>query len=205
MTTPASIHRRLLLGAAISVPLAAPGIARAQANGEVIVRTPGGAYDDIMRRFVYDPFTAETGIRVTVVAATAAKLIAMFRANNVELDLIDTGDAQLLTLERLGALAPIAYDRWRWSKPEDITPRSGCPIASATSPMPPCSPTTRRPSRATTIPRAGPSSGTPGSSPARACWPTWRAAPPISNSRCSPTACRRTSSTPSTWIARCAP
>jgi putative spermidine/putrescine transport system substrate-binding protein len=122
-TTPDSIRRRLLLGAAISVPLAAPALrtARAQANGEVIVRTPGGAYDDIMRRFVYDPFTAETGIRVTVVAATAAKLIAMFRANNVELDLIDTGDAQLLTLERLGALAPIAYDRWRWTKPDDIT------------------------------------------------------------------------------------
>jgi putative spermidine/putrescine transport system substrate-binding protein len=119
MTTPASIHRRLLLGATLAAP--ALGTARAQANGEVIVRTPGGAYDDIMRRYVYDPFTAETGIRVTVVAATAAKLIAMFRANNVELDLIDTGDAQLMTLERMGALAPIAYDRWRWSKPEDIT------------------------------------------------------------------------------------
>ncbi|MBS7813416.1 ABC transporter substrate-binding protein [Roseococcus pinisoli] len=117
--SPFRLHRRLLLGAALATPALHAG--RAQTQGEVIVRTPGGSYDDVMRRFVYDPFTAETGIRVTVVAATAAKLIAMFRANNVELDLIDTGDAQLLTLERLGALAPIAYDRWRWSKPEDIT------------------------------------------------------------------------------------
>ncbi|WP_421993848.1 ABC transporter substrate-binding protein [Roseococcus sp.] len=117
--TPDSIRRRLLLGAALAAPALRTG--RAQANGEVIVRTPGGAYDDVMRRVVYDPFTAETGIRVTPVAATGAKLIAMVRANNVELDLIDTGDAQLLTLERLGALAPIAYDRWRWTKPEDIT------------------------------------------------------------------------------------
>jgi len=118
--TPDSLSRRLLLGTALAAP--ALSVGRAQTRGEVIVRTPGGAYDDIMRRFVYDPFTAETGIRVTVVAATAAKLIAMFRANAVELDLIDTGEAQLMTLERMGALAPIAYDRWRWSKPEDITP-----------------------------------------------------------------------------------
>ena len=121
IVTPAStrLGRRLLLGTALAAP--ALGTVRGQSNGEVIVRTPGGAYDDVMRRFVYDPFTAETGIRVTVVAGTVAKLIAMFRANNVELDLIDTGDAQLLTLEKMGALAPIAYDKWRWSKPDDIT------------------------------------------------------------------------------------
>ena len=105
------LPRRLLLGGALAVPalLSRP----ARANGEVIVRTPGGAYDDIMRQHVYDPFTRETGITVRPVAATGAKLIAMFRANNVELDLIDTGDKQLLALENMGALAPIAYDRWR--------------------------------------------------------------------------------------------
>jgi len=86
----------------------------------VIVRTPGGAYDDIMRRFVYDPFTQETGVVVTPVAATVAKLLAMFRANNVELDVIDTGDGPLVTLERMGALAPVDYGSWKWTKPEDI-------------------------------------------------------------------------------------
>lgn len=120
MTNDLKLPRRLLIGTVLAMPAI---IARpARADGEVIVRTPGGAYDDVMRRFVYDPFTRETGIRVTTVAATGAKLIAMFRANNVELDLIDTGEAQLMTLESLGALAPIAYDRWRWSKPEDVTP-----------------------------------------------------------------------------------
>jgi len=114
------LPRRLLLGGALAAPAVLSRPARA--NGEVIVRTPGGVYDDIMRRHVYDPFTRETGITVRPVAATGAKLIAMFRANNVELDLIDTGDQLLLTLERMGALAPIAYDRWRWSKPEDIEP-----------------------------------------------------------------------------------
>ncbi|MCR0982872.1 ABC transporter substrate-binding protein [Roseomonas populi] len=119
MTDLIRLNRRLLLGTA----LAAPFVARpALAAGEVIVRTPGGTYDDVMRKYVYEPFTRETGITVRPVAATSAKLLAMFRAGNVELDLIDTGAGQLLTLDRMGALAPIAYDKWRWTKPEDISP-----------------------------------------------------------------------------------
>lgn len=117
---PLSLSRRGLIAAATIAPLASPGVLRGQAAGEVIVRTPGGVYDDVMRRHVYDPFTKETGIRVQPVAATVARLLAMFRANNVELDLIDTGDGPLVTLERMGALAPIAYDQWRWTKPDDI-------------------------------------------------------------------------------------
>jgi len=107
-----------LSGAVLAAPFVIAGPARAA--GQVIVRTPGGAYDDIMRRHVYDPFTKETGITVTPVAATVAKLLAMFKANNVELDLIDTGDGPLVTLERMGALAPIDYGSWKWSKPEDV-------------------------------------------------------------------------------------
>jgi len=110
-------RRHALLAAAM---LSAPRISHAQA-GEVIVRTPGGAYDDAMRRYVYDPFTRASGIRVTSVAATAARLLAMFRANNVELDLIDAGDNVLEQLRRQGALAPIAYDSWRLTRPEDVT------------------------------------------------------------------------------------
>ena len=107
-----------LSGAVLAAPFVIAGPARAA--GQVIVRTPGGAYDDIMRRHVYDPFTKETGITVTPVAATVAKLLAMFKANNVELDVIDTGDGPLVTLERMGALAPIDYGSWKWSKPEDV-------------------------------------------------------------------------------------
>lgn len=113
--------RRLLL-ASSGVALAAPWIGNAQAQaGEVIIRNPGGVYEDVMRKYVYEPFTQQTGIRVTTVASTAARLLAMFRANNVELDVIDTGDNVLEQLRRQGALAPIAYDRWQWSKPEDVS------------------------------------------------------------------------------------
>jgi putative spermidine/putrescine transport system substrate-binding protein len=118
------LSRRRLLAAAAAGALAAPWVwhRSAQAAGQVIIRTPGGAYDDIMRRHVYDPFTKATGVQVTPVAATSAKLLAMFKAKNVELDVIDTGDGQLLTLERMGALAPIAYDSWKWGDPNDVVP-----------------------------------------------------------------------------------
>ena len=109
--------RRLLLGSSLALPF----VSRAHAQGgEVIVRTPGGAYDDAMRKHVYDPFTRATGIRVTSVAATAAKLFAMFRANNVELDVIDAGDSVLEQLRRQNALANIDYASWKLVKPEDI-------------------------------------------------------------------------------------
>lgn len=117
---PIRLPRRLLIAGALAAPVLHTRAARA--SGEVIVRTPGGVYDDIMRRHVYDPFTRETGITVRPVAATTARLFAMFRANNVELDLIDTGTGQLITLERMGALAPIDYGSWRRSRPEDIAP-----------------------------------------------------------------------------------
>lgn len=107
-------------GAALAAPLVIAGPARAA--GQVIVRTPGGAYDEVMRRHVYEPFTRETGITVMPVAATVAKLLAMFRANNVELDLIDTGDGPLVTLGRMGALAPVDYGSWTRTKVEDVAP-----------------------------------------------------------------------------------
>lgn len=123
------LPRRSLLAA---TALAAPWIGRAQAQaGEVIIRNPGGVYEDVMRKYVYDPFTKETGVRVTSVAATAARLLAMFRANNVELDVIDAGDSVLEQLRRQGALGPIAYDGWRWSKPDDVTPALKLPTRVA--------------------------------------------------------------------------
>ncbi len=113
------LMRRRLLATALAAPFLVPGNARAAS--EVLVRTSGGAYEDIMRKAVYDPFTKATGIQVIPVAATTSKLFAMLRARNVELDVIDTGDGVLITLEKMGALAPIAYDAWRIGKPEEIT------------------------------------------------------------------------------------
>lgn len=118
-----NVSRRGFIAAA-GATVASPWVWRrpAYAAGQVLVRTPGGVYEDIMRKAVYDPFTKETGIQVVPVASTVAKLIAMFKAGNVELDVIDTGDNPLLTLERMGALLPIPYDEWKWGKPDEIMP-----------------------------------------------------------------------------------
>jgi putative spermidine/putrescine transport system substrate-binding protein len=122
--------------AGLGAALAAPWIRRAVAAQPLFIRNPGGVYDDIMRRSVYDPFTKETGIPVVSVASTAGKLLAMFKSGNVEIDVIDSGDGVLETLRRAGALAPIAYDKWKYGHKDDIVPeltletRCGCYLYS---------------------------------------------------------------------------
>lgn len=118
------LRRRTVLGG-LAAGLAAPTVftrpARA-ANEQVIVRTPGGAYDDIRRELIYKPFEEKTGIRVVPVAATAAKMLAMFKAGNVELDVIDTGDDPLIQLNATGALMQIPYDEFAFTDPNDLNP-----------------------------------------------------------------------------------
>ena len=98
---PAPTRRRLLL-AASSLSLAAPLIwtRRATAAQQLVVRTPGGAFDEVKKTTVYDPFREATGIEIVPVASTAAKLLAMFKAGQVDIDVIDTGDDVLLNLEQ---------------------------------------------------------------------------------------------------------
>src|SRR5258708_5677229 len=101
--------RRRVMAATLA-GLAAPYVwsRGARAAGQIVVRTPGGAYEETQRRSVYEPFTKATGIEVVPVAATIAKLLAMFKSGNVELDVIDSGYDALMTLHRAAALAPIA-------------------------------------------------------------------------------------------------
>jgi len=117
----APTRRSLLLGAA-SLPLAAPTIwtRRAAAAQQLVVRTPGGVFDEVKKKTVYDPFRAATGIEIVPAASTAAKLLAMFKAGQVEIDVIDTGDDVLLDLETAGALEPIPYKDFTYANPDDI-------------------------------------------------------------------------------------
>jgi putative spermidine/putrescine transport system substrate-binding protein len=111
------ITRRAALGTALAAPFV---WRRAEAAQQLVVRTTGGVYDDIMRRSYYDDFTKATGIQVVTAPAPMTKLIAMYKAGGAEFDVIDTGDGGLLTLERMGVLAPIDYADWRWGKPDEI-------------------------------------------------------------------------------------
>ncbi len=91
----------------------------ARAAGQIVVRNPGGAYSDTQKKFVYDPFTKETGIEVVIVPSTMAKMLAMVKSGTTELDVADAGLDGLLTLEKAGALAPVEYASWKYADPND--------------------------------------------------------------------------------------
>ena len=116
--------RRTLLRATTLPVLAAPMIwtRSATAAQQLVVRTPGGAFDEVKKKMVYDPFREATGIEIVPVASTAAKLLAMFKAGQVDIDVIDTGDDVLLNLEQAGALEPMPYQEFKYTNPDDIDP-----------------------------------------------------------------------------------
>ena len=118
MTRPILIRRRSLVVGASA--LATPYVGSARAAGQVVVRNPGGAYSDTQRKYVYDPFTKETGIEVVIVPSTMAKMLAMVKSGTVELDVADAGLDGLITLHKAGALAPIDYSAWKYTDPNDV-------------------------------------------------------------------------------------
>jgi putative spermidine/putrescine transport system substrate-binding protein len=111
------IGRRAIVAGALATPFI---WRRAQAAEQLNIRTPGGVYDDIMRRSVYDPFTKATGIEVVPTGAPLSKLIAMYKAGGAEFDVLDTGDNGLLNLERMGALVPIDYASWKYGNKDEL-------------------------------------------------------------------------------------
>jgi putative spermidine/putrescine transport system substrate-binding protein len=115
------LTRRSILAAGTAA-LAMPSVwlRPARAAGQLIVRNPGGAWDETQRRYIYDPFTKETGVEVVVVASTMTKMLAMVKSGNTELDVADAGFDGLVTLDRTGALQPIDFAGWRRADPNDI-------------------------------------------------------------------------------------
>jgi putative spermidine/putrescine transport system substrate-binding protein len=120
MTQPILHRRGVLVGGAAALTAPYVWSRPARAAGQVVVRNPGGAYSDTQQKYVYEPFTKETGIEVVVVPSTMAKMLAMVKAGNIELDIADGGLDGLITLNKAGALAPINYSAWKYTDPNDI-------------------------------------------------------------------------------------
>ena len=116
-----SVTRRNLLMAG-STALAAPYILSrpARAAGQIVVRNPGGTWSDTQKKYIYEPFTKETGIEVVILQSTATKMLAMVKAGSAELDVAEIGLDGLIELDRLKALAPIEYGAWKYTKVDDI-------------------------------------------------------------------------------------
>jgi putative spermidine/putrescine transport system substrate-binding protein len=120
MTRTILTRRNVLAGgsAVLAMPyvLARP----ARAAGQVVVRNPGGAWSDTQKKYIYDPFTKETGIEVVIVPTTLTKMLAMVKSGTTELDVADAGLDGLVELDKAGALAPIDYAAWKYADPNDV-------------------------------------------------------------------------------------
>jgi len=64
------------LGIALSLVISAAADRHVSAADPIIIASTGGAYDRALKEAWLDPFTAETGIPVTIVSATNAEMRA---------------------------------------------------------------------------------------------------------------------------------
>ncbi|WP_246217783.1 ABC transporter substrate-binding protein [Jiella pacifica] len=108
----ANTMSRLMAGVfGATVGLAVTGTALAQSN-EVVMQDPGGAYGDALRKIMYDPFEAETGIDVVLVqeARSGPRIKAQVEAGKTEWDLTFIFDQETKLLGDC-CLADIDYDK----------------------------------------------------------------------------------------------
>lgn len=116
------LSRRSLLqstAALLSVPVVAQATGawaqeKLAGSGEVVVYSYGGSFTEGTRRYVFDPFTKATGIKVVdVVADTAEPQVkAMKQAGRVDWDTAIIDSDKFLELEADGAFEPIDYSLW---------------------------------------------------------------------------------------------
>lgn len=86
-------RRTFLAGAAgvVVTPMVLRGSPVAAASNSVVVISPGGSFTDSLTRHVFEPFTKETGITVTIVPSPPdlAKIKAMQLTGNVTWDIFE--------------------------------------------------------------------------------------------------------------------
>lgn len=83
-------------------------------SGEVVVFSYGGSFTEGIRRYVYEPFTKTTGIKVVDVVADLAEpqVKAMHQAGRVDWDVAYIVVQNYPTLHDAGMFAPVDYTLW---------------------------------------------------------------------------------------------
>ena len=96
------IRRRTLMAGGAA--LALPGIARAQAEGELVLVASGGALGNAFKTNFFDPFTKETGIRIRFVPAADTEMLtkvkAMSEAGKIEWDIVSANLDQIAQFQQ---------------------------------------------------------------------------------------------------------
>lgn len=114
--------RRNILQAAVAA-MAIPAIARATAafaqdklagSDQVVVFSWGGLFTKGIRKYVYDPFTEATGIKVVDVTGDVAEpqVKAMNRAGRVDWDTAFIQGSTFPSMDEAGMFLPINYSLW---------------------------------------------------------------------------------------------
>ncbi|WP_343671386.1 ABC transporter substrate-binding protein [Paraburkholderia heleia] len=84
--------------------------AQAQSNGQLVVASFGGSYQDALRESIFKPFEQETGIKVVeATGPSLARLRAMVKTGNPEWDVVEMLPGDYLKLAKEGALQKLDY------------------------------------------------------------------------------------------------
>lgn len=106
------VSRRAVLGAGLfgAAMLASPFVRRASAEDNVLyVNTWGGDWEASVKKFLFDPFTADTGIEIrTVSPISFAKLAAQKTTGVYEFDVTTLGVADVARANAAGLLETLA-------------------------------------------------------------------------------------------------
>ncbi|MCW1750223.1 MULTISPECIES: ABC transporter substrate-binding protein [Rhizobium] len=116
------MNRRSLLQSAaalVSVPLIAKATTawaqeKLNGEGEVVAYSWGGSYTDGLRKYVYEPFTEATGIKVVDVIADVAEpqITAMHQAGRIDWDIAYITRRFYPEMHEAGMFVPIDYSLW---------------------------------------------------------------------------------------------
>ncbi len=90
------------------------------AGKRVFVRLTGGSRQDVFQRYVWPEFTKVTGIQVVPVTANLAKMLAMVKAGQTGIDVVDTGALGIDSLRRQGALVKLDTQRFQRFRMADV-------------------------------------------------------------------------------------
>jgi putative spermidine/putrescine transport system substrate-binding protein len=122
ITNPISRRRMLKHVAGASMLLGAPAIVRAQDEENVVVYgSRGGILEDIFRKVILEPLTAQTGLQVKMVPyPEMAKIKAMVETNSVDFDIWEPDGKEVSILGRRGLLEPIDYSLLQPDLREDL-------------------------------------------------------------------------------------
>ncbi|HWK63683.1 MAG TPA: extracellular solute-binding protein [Rhizobiaceae bacterium] len=120
-------HSLAAAGVMSGLALGMPNRASAQSGpigdgkaGKLVIRTPGGIYEEAWREVCWEPFSKETGYQIVPIATNAARILAMIETGASDVDVLDYGPIQFITLAEKDALLKLDKSQFKLTDLSDI-------------------------------------------------------------------------------------